>query len=74
MPLTLGQARWCCRPGRSTTWPKYLAVPIRPTPMATTSVTNAWYQAWDEISRDRDHFQRWLETEVLAAPDARRPR
>jgi glutaconate CoA-transferase, subunit A len=35
---------------------------------------NAWYQAWDEISRDRDRFQRWLETEVLAAPDARRPR
>jgi glutaconate CoA-transferase, subunit A len=33
---------------------------------------NAWYQAWDEISRDR--FQRWLETQVLAAPDARRPR
>ena len=35
---------------------------------------NAWYQAWDEISHDRDRFQRWLETEVLAAPDARRPR
>jgi glutaconate CoA-transferase subunit A len=35
---------------------------------------NAWYQAWDETSRDRDRFQRWLETEVLAAPDARRPR
>jgi glutaconate CoA-transferase subunit A len=34
---------------------------------------NAWYQAWDEISRDRDRFQRWLETEVLAAPAARRP-
>ena len=34
---------------------------------------NAWYQAWDEISRDRDRFQRWLETEVLAAPDGRRP-
>ena len=34
---------------------------------------NAWYQAWDEISRDRDRFQRWLETGVLAAPDARRP-
>jgi glutaconate CoA-transferase subunit A len=34
---------------------------------------NAWYQAWDEVSRDRDRFQRWLETEVLAAPDARRP-
>jgi glutaconate CoA-transferase, subunit A len=34
---------------------------------------NAWYQAWDAISRDRDRFQRWLETEVLAAPDARRP-
>jgi len=34
---------------------------------------NAWYQAWDEISRDRDRFQRWLETEILAAADARRP-
>jgi glutaconate CoA-transferase, subunit A len=34
---------------------------------------NPWYQAWDEISRDRDRFQRWLETDVLAAPDARRP-
>jgi glutaconate CoA-transferase, subunit A len=32
---------------------------------------NAWYQAWDEISRDRDRFRRWLETEVLAAPGAR---
>jgi len=28
---------------------------------------NAWYQAWDEISRDRDRFQRWLEGDVLAA-------
>jgi glutaconate CoA-transferase subunit A len=35
---------------------------------------NAWYQAWDAISRDRDRFQRWLETEVLAVPDARSPR
>jgi len=34
---------------------------------------NAWYQAWDEISRDRDRFQRWLETDVLATPDVRRP-
>jgi glutaconate CoA-transferase subunit A len=35
---------------------------------------NAWYQAWDEISRDRDRFQHWLETEVLAAaaPRSRR--
>ena len=32
---------------------------------------NAWYQAWDEISRDRDRFQHWLETEVLVPPDAR---
>jgi glutaconate CoA-transferase subunit A len=35
---------------------------------------NAWYQAWGAISRDRDRFQRWLETEVLAGPDARSPR
>ena len=35
---------------------------------------NAWYQAWDEISRDRDRFRRWLEDEVLAAPGARRIR
>jgi glutaconate CoA-transferase, subunit A len=35
---------------------------------------NAWYQAWDAISRDRDRFQRWLETEVLAGPDARTSR
>jgi glutaconate CoA-transferase subunit A len=35
---------------------------------------NAWYRAWDAISRDRDRFQRWLETEVLAGPDARSPR
>ena len=32
---------------------------------------NAYYQAWDEISRDRDAFSRWLETDVLAAPGAR---
>ena len=32
---------------------------------------NAYYQAWDEISRDRDAFSRWLETDVLAAPEAR---
>jgi glutaconate CoA-transferase subunit A len=32
---------------------------------------NAWYQAWDEISRDRERFQRWLEDDVLAAPEAR---
>jgi len=31
---------------------------------------NAYYQAWDEISRDRDAFSRWLETDVLAAPEA----
>jgi glutaconate CoA-transferase, subunit A len=28
---------------------------------------NAWYQAWDEISRDRDRFSRWLQDEVLTA-------
>jgi glutaconate CoA-transferase subunit A len=35
---------------------------------------NAWYQAWDEISRDRERFQRWLEDDVLAAPEARSTR
>ena len=32
---------------------------------------NAYYRAWDEISRDRDAFSRWLETDILAAPGAR---
>jgi glutaconate CoA-transferase subunit A len=27
---------------------------------------NDYYQAWDEISRDRDRFSRWLAGEVLA--------
>jgi glutaconate CoA-transferase subunit A len=35
---------------------------------------NAWYQAWDEISRDRERFQRWLEDDVLTAPEARSTR
>jgi glutaconate CoA-transferase subunit A len=35
---------------------------------------NACYQAWDEISRDRERFQRWLEDDVLAAPEARSTR
>ncbi len=29
---------------------------------------NAYYRAWDAISRDRDAFTRWLEREVLGAP------
>ena len=26
---------------------------------------NAYYRAWDAISRDRDEFQAWLERDVL---------
>ena len=28
---------------------------------------NAYYKAWDEISRDRDRFQEWLSDNVMAA-------
>jgi len=31
---------------------------------------NAYYQAWDAISRDRDAFRRWLDEHVLAAGPA----
>ncbi|MGH8124269.1 MAG: CoA transferase subunit A [Rhodanobacteraceae bacterium] len=30
---------------------------------------NAFYQAWDEISRDRDRFLEWMDTHVLATCD-----
>src|SRR5829696_214766 len=36
---TRGRGRWCCRAGRSAMWPRCPPGPIRPTPMATTSVT-----------------------------------
>jgi len=32
--------------------------------------SNAFYQAWDEISRDRDTFQRWMERNVLNPTEA----
>ena len=32
---------------------------------------NAYYQAWDAISRDRDAFRRWLDEHVLAAGRSR---
>ena len=28
---------------------------------------NDFYVAWDEISRDRDRFRAWIESEVLDA-------
>ena len=31
---------------------------------------NDYYVAWDPIGRDRDAFRRWLDTEVLGAPEA----
>lgn len=31
---------------------------------------NAFYQAWDGISRDRDHFRRWMDEHVIAAVSA----
>lgn len=31
---------------------------------------NAWYRSWDEISRDRDRFLEWIQTNVMAVgPD-----
>jgi len=30
---------------------------------------NAFYLAWDEISRDRDTFRRWMDAHVLGVPD-----
>jgi glutaconate CoA-transferase subunit A len=30
---------------------------------------NHFYQAWDQISRDRDRFSAWMERHVLATPD-----
>jgi len=32
---------------------------------------NAYYQAWDAVSRDRDAFRRWLDEHVLAAGRSR---
>ena len=29
---------------------------------------NAFYTEWDAIARDRDRFQRWIDSEVMAAP------
>lgn len=34
---------------------------------------NAFYVAWDRISRDRDRFQAWLDDHVLASPATGRP-
>lgn len=31
---------------------------------------NGFYRRWDEISRDRDTFTRWLQTHVYETPDA----
>jgi glutaconate CoA-transferase, subunit A len=31
-----------------------------------TARDNDYYQAWDEISRDRDRFSQWLADEVFA--------
>ena len=40
-----------------------------------TARDNDYYQAWDEISRDRDRFSQWLADEVFAgAPGAPRDR
>ena len=56
--------RSCSRPGR---W-RRRAVPggaTRPTRTATTARDNAFYVAWDAISRDRDTFQRWMQEHVM---------
>ena len=37
-----------------------------PTRSATPERDNDFYVAWDAISRERDSFRRWLETDVLA--------
>jgi glutaconate CoA-transferase subunit A len=30
---------------------------------------NAFYQAWDEVARDRDAFTGWIERHVRGTPD-----
>ena len=30
---------------------------------------NAFYLAWDEVSRDRDRFRRWIDAHVLGVVD-----
>jgi glutaconate CoA-transferase subunit A len=34
---------------------------------------NAFYTAWDAISRDRDTFERWMEAHVLGWPASHVP-
>ena len=29
---------------------------------------NAFYTEWDVIARDRDHFRRWIDAEVMTVP------
>jgi glutaconate CoA-transferase subunit A len=40
--------------------------------LGITERDNAFYRDWDEISRDRDAFTRWMEDHVLTGPGVRR--
>jgi glutaconate CoA-transferase subunit A len=37
--------------------------------MGYSTRDNAFYQGWDEVSRDRDSFDRWVEAHVYEAGD-----
>jgi glutaconate CoA-transferase subunit A len=37
--------------------------------MGYSARDNAFYQAWDDVSRDRDTFTEWIERHVLATAD-----
>ncbi len=40
---------------------------IPPTRQATTERDNSFYEAWDELSRDRERFAPWMQENVLEA-------
>jgi glutaconate CoA-transferase subunit A len=50
-----------CVPGGA--WPSYA--------QGYYARDNAFYQAWDDVARDRDSFARWIERHVTATADHR---
>ncbi len=59
------------RTGRSPPSRSSRAARFRRTPTAITRANNAFYLAWDDISRDRDTFQAWLDEHVMNAGPGR---
>ena len=57
---TPGPARSCCRRGWSPRWPWCRAAPHPSYAHGYSVRDNAFYEAWDAISRDRDTFLAWM--------------